>query len=668
MAALIAGASGGCRDDAPAAARASDPLEAELRLFEVQLRAETPLGHTETSDRRLGPDPYVAARFERGFVGLSRGAARVAVFDDAFREIARSDVAPLSDALAVRRDGVILVGSEGSLTIQAFQLAGATRRLEALDPITIPAGSGATGLRALATHQSGTAYAVDALGDLLFVIGPEGRVGLPIAVPAGPIRLAVTARHLVVASLLGHAVSVFRLTDEGEISGEPAIARIDAPIWGVAAEERDGALRVAAGGAEDHPLDRTMGSFGYVDSFVHLYSEGADHALVAEKPINVSELGVVTPKALAFEPSGALLVTGYGSSRAARVATDRSAHVFDLPPGSASITALEGGSYAIANPLLDAWVRLGRRDVVDTFAEPAIADAGERTERSRVGEALVFTTLMAPWQSSEGELSRFTCETCHFEGLGDGRRHATGRGTTTATAKTLHGLFDNEPHFTRALDEDMAAMISNEFRVASSRTDHDPSFTLAEAETSPAFPGGLQWLKLERPVPFYGPSFLRRSVMEFLRDLSPRQNPRAQGRSAFTDVERRGAGRFAERCASCHAPRLRANDPTSEVPFTAWESDVFAGGQIVWGRSGYERTGVEPYVHEDGARPSSLRRIGLKRPYFTNGSSLTLGGVLERFRVVGEGTDAETFMHASTEGRGLDVEELRAIEAFLRLL
>ncbi len=663
--ASLACAAFACGDAERAPPLASDPLEAELRLFEVQLRADTPLGHTGTSDRRLGPDPYVVARFDRGFVGLARGASQIAVFDAAFQEIARERVAPLSDALAVRRDGVILVGSEGSLAVQTYQLTAATHTLEALDPIVVPPGGGARGLRALAVHESGTTYAIDALADLLFVIGPDGQAGLPTAVPPGPIRLAVTARHLIVASLIGHALSVFRLTSEGEIAGEPTVARIDGPFWGVAAEERDGALRVAAGGVEDHPLDRTGGSFGFVDSFVHLYSEGADRSLVAEKPINVSELGVVTPKALAFEPSGALLVTGYGSSRSARIALDRSAHTFDLPPGSASVVPLDGGAYAIANPLLDAWIRLGPRDEVDTFAEASI---GERTERSRVGEALVFTTLMAPWQSSEGEKSRFTCETCHFEGFGDGRLHATGRGATTATAKPLHGLFDNEPHFTRALDEDMAAMISNEFRVASARTEHDPVFTLAEAETSPAFPGGLRWLELERPVPLYGPSFLRRAVLEFLRDLGPRENPRAHHRTRFTDVERRGAERFAERCAGCHAPRLRASDPTTEVPFGEWEGDVFAGGHIVWGRSGYERTGVEPYVHDDGARPSALRRIAMKRPYFTNGSSPTLSDLLERARVVGEGTEEETFMHVSSEGQGLSAEERKAIEAFLRLL
>lgn len=657
----------GCKGDVDQAAPPDDPMLRDLRTFEVVLRASTPLGHDPPSDRRLGPDPYVVAPFGAGFVGLARGAAEIVVFDAAVHELARRAVAPGSDALAVRPDGVILVGAEGSLELQAFLFAPTTRMLEELDPVGLPAAHGGGGVRALAVHESGAAYAVDAQADALYVVSPEGRASLPIPVAAGPIRLAVTRRWLVVASLVGHALSVFRLTAEGEVEGGPDVLPIDGPFWGVAAEERGGALRIAAGGAEDHPLDRTSGSFGDIDSFVHLYSEGADHALVREKALNVSELGVVTPKALAFDPSGALLVTGYGSAVAVKVGVDRSTRTFDLPPGSASIALLTDGSFVVANPLLDRWVHVrGRGEFeVDEVDERPI---GPRTERSRIGEALVFTTLMAPWQSSEGERSRFTCETCHFEGLGDGRIHATGRGTTTATTKPLHGLFDNEPHFTRALDDDMATMILNEFRVAASRSDHDAVFSLAEAEVAPSFPGGLGWLRLERPIPDYDAMDLRRALLEFLRDFSPRENPRARARASFTSEEAHGAAVFERACATCHAPRLRASDPSTEVPFADWETEIFAGGHIVWGRAGYEQTGIEPYVHEDGARPSSLRRISQKRPYFTNGSSATLDDVLRRFRVLDAGGGMERSMHSASEGRALEPGDRASLEAFLRLL
>ncbi len=91
-----------------------------------------------------------------------------------------------------------------------------------------------------------------------------------------------------------------------------------------------------------------------------------------------------------------------------------------------------------------------------------------------LGEALFFTTLMGPWNKSDGPLSRFTCETCHFEGYVDGRTHHTGRGDVHAVTKPLLGLFNNRPHFSRALDPDLVSVAFNEFRVAGAKSGRDP--------------------------------------------------------------------------------------------------------------------------------------------------------------------------------------------------
>src|SRR5205814_5335212 len=101
----------------------------------------------------------------------------------------------------------------------------------------------------------------------------------------------------------------------------------------------------------------------------------------------------------------------------------------------------------------------------------------------RIGEALFFTDLMAPANRSDGALSRFTCETCHFEGYVDGRTHHTGRGDVHATTKPLLGLFNNRPHFSRALDPDLSAVAENEFRVAGAHSDTDPHFAVSPEKT-----------------------------------------------------------------------------------------------------------------------------------------------------------------------------------------
>src|SRR5262249_19120777 len=99
----------------------------------------------------------------------------------------------------------------------------------------------------------------------------------------------------------------------------------DGPIWSFAARPlgADGnTLLIAAGGVEDHPLDRTIGAFGYIDSFLFLYRvDMLRRETTREAAINLSELGVVTPKAITLEtsPSVIVIATGYGSDKLVRL-------------------------------------------------------------------------------------------------------------------------------------------------------------------------------------------------------------------------------------------------------------------------------------------------------------------------------------------------------------
>jgi cytochrome c peroxidase len=74
---------------------------------------------------------------------------------------------------------------------------------------------------------------------------------------------------------------------------------------------------------------------------------------------------------------------------------------------------------------------------------------------------------------------------------------------------------------------------------------------------------------------------------------------------------------------------------------------------------------VEPYVHDQGARTPSLRRLYKKRPYFTNGSAKSLREVVERVRIRGDETWHDRAPEAAA---GLSAEEVEAVLAFLDLL
>lgn len=478
----------------------------------------------------------------------------------------------------------------------------------------------------------------------------ECRGGLAIDAVANGERLLTNC-------LLEHAIVLRDLAGR-----EVARVRHDGPFWSMAtATASDGSLLVAAGGVEDAPLDRSGGFFGSVDSFVYLYriGEGGTERLAA---VDVSDLGAVTPKwlALSVDDRGVRIeLAAYGSDRSVELSWSdpdaRGAPVVSLrrvPPGTTSVA----GRVA-ANPLLDAWVVSEPTGAARLRLLPARAP---RSAESRIGELLFFTTLMSPWGSSEGTRSRFTCETCHHEGGVDGRTHWTGRGEVHATTKPLFGLLANRPYFSRALDATMARMVDNEFRVANRGSGHGSWFSLER--------GDYPWLAAIDGVPdVLSPELLRTSLVAFLAQHEPAPNPATAGRSHFVALERAGAREFRERCEGCHAARLVADEPASRVPFPEWERRIFAGGPILWGRKGYERTGVEPYVHAAGARVPSLRRLGAKAPYFTNGSAATLDDVL-----AGATWAPDGFHHAgaptASGAETLSPEERRALLAFLALL
>ena len=644
---------------------------APLRAFETERRNSADFAHPRPSDHAFGPDPYaIAPLASGGFVGLLRGSDQIVRLDAALHEIERVTAPAGASGLAVRGDEVLAVGQRAG-SIARVHL-GAT--LEPLAPIAL--NPKPDGLRAVAAGEGDRVYAVDEEGDRLYWAG--GGADGSAEICRAPFRLARVDRWLVAACLVDHAIVAVPLGERGVPDVERAVSvSHDGPFWGFDATTRDDELVVVAGGVEDYPLDRTGGSFGYVDSFAfELRLRAGESTFRETQAINVSELGVVVPKAIAIVARGETLealVSGAGSAKAAWItlggtatrAAPRAldghrdgsaARSVDFVPG-ASAVAKVGDRYVFADPLLDAWVRFdgARVEVVPVRDVGPPRDAG-----ARVGEALVFTTLIAPFNRSDGPLSRFTCETCHFEGTVDGRTHATGRGKVVATTKPLLGLFENRPHFSRALDRDFSSVAENEFKVAGANSGHDPHFSIGPKEAP-----WLVHLGVDPDVEL-GPEALRKAFMAFFMDFSPRMNARTVARHHFDDEERRGAEVFRQRCERCHEARLATDIAPTRQPFEAWEGFVFSEEEpIVWASDRYERTGVEPYVHERGARVPSLRRLARKRPYFTNGSAKTLADVLERARFDGAG-----FWHAAgpDAAKSLDASERAALLAFLRLL
>lgn len=650
---------------------AHDRELAALNAFEDQRRAATDFAALPPSDIALGPDPYQLAALDDGahLVGVLRGESAIVVIDREGRELARADAPRSPSGIAVLGGADILVVGEAARELAHYRVAGSTITRVAALPLD------ALGLRDVAVAPDGkTAYAVEQHDGRLLAISLDRAASRALRIASvrelgrchGPIDVEAIGDVVAVNCLLDHTIELHRAGRD--------VVRIhhDGPMFSFALHAMpDGAIAIATGGVEDHPLEREDGGFGYIDSYLFLYRL-APGAATAEQlaTINSSELDVVTPKWLALRAGRdgglALSAAGYASAGlvtlrwptgdlAATPAIERAT----LLPGTNAALVANDGSLIAANPLFDAWI-------VRRAAEPVrqIAIASARSPRpalSRIGELLFFTTLMSPWSATDGKRSRFTCETCHHEGYIDGRVHFTGRGKVHAATRPLLGLFNNRPHFSRALDKTMAQMVHAEFRVANRHNGRDPWFALSRTDVA--------WLAEVAGAPdVLSAEQLREALMSFLMDFTHRANPAAIAHARFSDLERTGARVFRERCATCHQARLVSDDPRSIVPFERWEALVRSpAGPIVWSNAAYEQTGVLPYVHDRGARVPPLRRLYKKWPYFTNGSARSLGELLERFAWSSTATYHDGAPAGSDVAR-LSADDQAALRGFLDLL
>ena len=629
----------------------------ELRALENATRADFDPRTQPTWVDVSGADPFRLVAIAGGYVGILRGSSALVRLDTELREVGRIVLPQTPTALCVASPDDAWVASRYGR--QLLHVRWASGRID-MQPL--PA-AGVADLSCDDEHVD----VLPADGSDLLTLDVSGHLQARRPALPGGLRLQRRARYLLESSLFERSLRIWALSARGVPTVELARVRHDGTLWAFDAVEHGADLLIAVAGVEEKPLVRAHGEFENIDSFVWVYRLAAGK-LSELAALNVSDLGLVVPKAVGIKLRSdctelTVLAGGSGRLLRARFEPDfRGAPELEtsaaLPGVSDAVFGADGG-VAYASPLFDAWVQLGagRRRVlrVDPERRPAVD--------VRLGEALFFTELMAPENTSANTHSRFSCETCHLEGGVDGRVHYTGRADISVVTKPLFGLANNRPHFSRALDPDLSSVSHNEFRVAGAGSATDPWFSLETARFPWLHELGVDRARLE-------PLELRSALLQFLYAFSHAPNPRSQGRTNFSEVEAAGARAFQEHCASCHAPRLASDDASTAVPFDAWESLVLRrNAPLVWARGDYEKTGIVPYVHDRGTRVTSLRRLSLKPRYFTNGSAPDLASVLADFRD-GAGAALHHASAADTDARltPLSAETRRALLSFLQLL
>ena len=426
-------------------------------------------------------------------------------------------------------------------------------------------------------------------------------------------------------------------------------------LFSLATRRTHSGVSVFVGGLQDEPLDRTGGSFGNIDSTLTRIDVDDDGTVHRRFAINLSAAGVVTPKALAFV-DGAVVVAGAGSGTIAVVDAD-SGVVLDVVAGlvgASDLVVLSASTVALVSPVADAVafvdLQRGTRRVVP-IVDSRYPQADALT---RLGETLVLSTALAPEQRSDGPLSRFTCEACHFDGGSDGRLHATGRldddsAEIIATTRALRGLFQNPPLFSRGLDKSVAAMVHAEVRVANANSPRG-EWTALVIDLEAPFLRDVIGDDLGDVI---DPLRQRQALLRFFATYAP-----LPAKRAAVDVTR-GRALFEQHCQRCHQPRLFTDDPASVVDPLAHPDAV------VWASAEHVDVGVRPLVHPAGARPSSLRGVSRKRPLLTNGAARDLVDLTRQLRKVGDEIQHDGDLGAGT---AFDDDDATALAVFLQTL
>ena len=599
----------------------------------------------------MGADPFRIRRLaETRFLVLARGADVVMVTDPNGVVVQRL-VAPREPIACVLEAEVVTVVGARDHRLARYR-RGADRLGE---PLFLEVPEVVSPRDLVLDEASGSLILSDAFtGELHRLVLDGERIAhhARMRVGPGPQLLERAPGRLVAVSVLEGLIRIFPMRD-GRLDHHPVatIAR-DGPFWSAAIQRHEDRTLLVAGGIENHPLARTNGGFGHVDSFLTLYD-------ITDRPVelaslNLSALGVVTPKHLSFDAHGILTVAGYGSADLLRLAVTASPPGFSLlarvraVPGITDLVVSDETLFAVST-LTDRFYAITEKGIDRRSAR---LGRDERTPASRLGEALLFTTLIAPENASEGGLSRFTCEACHFEGGVDGRVHYTGRDGVHATPKTLRGLAGTVPLFSSGGDDTMAKMVEAELAVANQG---DPYFSIARE----SFP----WLADLADFPeVIGPRVLREALLAFLIDFEHLPNPVLEKETRLDEPARAGLAIFRDRCEDCHqaVPTTRG---ASGVPFDDWDDWLEDPKRdLVWAAPFYYKTGIEPYFDPAGTQVPSLRRIQSRYPYLSDGSARDLDDVLRAFRYRGSEAWHRT---EPTRGQPLTDDEITHLKALL---
>ncbi|WP_428263107.1 hypothetical protein [Haliangium sp.] len=464
-------------------------------------------------------------------------------------------------------------------------------------------------------------YVIDAYLDVLWTLDLDGAVRGRVALVPGSYRLGAIGRgHLFVLSSNQPRLSIIPLEEEG-MPGAPVGLELTAPPRDAAYDHATDTLWTS--GYREEQVRRYRGYVENLESFVYGYraADLIQGRLAPTTSINLAEAGLSDPVAVHPTPT-ALLVAVSGSHCLARVepGPGQVTEVEAAPSALVPQAVVTGDGYIAVAGLLDDRVHI--HDPCDLARVQTLTlnddDAASTLppEPYRVGELLFYSKAL--W--ADTARNRFTCNSCHWDGLVDHRVHPGLQESRWEQIRPAAGVGMLTPVFTPGQGRTLTGVIDGFIRGLDERYWHTPEVGVwlddVALEVAPGQRVAL------------APFDVRLGLLTFLarRPVEPGYL-RAPGRP-LSDSARRGAELFWRDCARCHEPRARMGtgpilDLASGLAYLGERPLAFGGARM-------ELTGVEPSFTKAGNRISPLTQLSRGGPFYSDGSAPTLVDAVRR--------------------------------------
>ena len=356
-----------------------------------------------------------------------------------------------------------------------------------------------------------------------------------------------------------------------------------------------------------------------------------------EYTVDLRDADLVDPSAIALW--GDRVVVAATGSRAIGAYFPEKERLTRIDVGLAPVGVTAAGNDLASVNRLDDTLTFVDRDGTKSSVELSPTSAPTLAE---LGEILFYDKVFGPEQSP------FTCNSCHWNGGSDHRRHPNPEQRRWELTRPLAGAGMLAPA-TKAAHPPGQAPVRRGFFDAPVHRGWSEEGLLARAL---AFRVRGEMMRM-------GPASVKTAMLHFLTTLAAEVGPWRRADGTFDALATEGARLFLRDCVSCHEASDGMRSRNQVPPEALLETLVQR--PLVFGASVTKRTGMQPGLGKEEHRVSPLLSLDRGGPFFSNGTAPDLDTALRMTHPKAEQVHDPS--HAIVPY--YDLEARRALTAFL---